>query len=45
MLSKNYSKEKLDFWNNLKSGYTYFEENYKIPKVTIDKAGNYVLVK
>lgn len=45
MLSKNYAKEKLDFWNNLKPGYTYFEENFKIPKVTIDKAGNYVLVK
>lgn len=34
-------KEKIDFWNNLKEGYSYFETNKKLPKIGIDGNGDY----
>jgi murein L,D-transpeptidase YafK len=35
------SKKTRSFWENLKSGYTYFETNKTLPKVTVDSAGKY----
>lgn len=41
MLEANYSKTKIVFWNTLKPGYDYFEENRWLPKVSVDKKGKY----
>jgi murein L,D-transpeptidase YafK len=30
------------FWTNLKEGYDFFEQNQKLPKITIDKKGKYI---
>jgi len=35
----------LDFWKNLKTGYDFFDRNHKIPKVTINKTGEYIFQK
>jgi murein L,D-transpeptidase YafK len=40
-LAKNYGKDKLSFWNRLKDAYLFFEEHKWLPKVNIDKKGNY----
>jgi murein L,D-transpeptidase YafK len=33
-----------DFWNNLKSGYRYFEEHHRIPIISVDeKTGKYIV--
>ncbi len=41
-LQKEHSDVKLmEFWNNLKRGYDYFENNKTLPKITVDKAGKY----
>ena len=40
-LSKNYDKDKLKFWETLKEGYLYFEEHKQLPKVNINKNGDY----
>jgi len=29
------------FWDNLKTGYEYFEQNKKLPKIKVDKTGKY----
>jgi murein L,D-transpeptidase YafK len=35
--------EKIDkFWDNLVTGYDYFERNKKLPKVTVDSKGQYL---
>ncbi len=44
-IGSGYSKELNDFWKTLKPGYTYFEENKKAAKVSVDKNGNYEVVK
>ncbi len=33
----------ITFWNNLKHVYDYFEKNKKLPKITVDKDGKYVI--
>lgn len=33
----------LDFWKNLKQGYDYFENNKRVPKISTDKSGNYLV--
>jgi len=33
----------LDFWKNLKLGYDYFENNKRVPKISTDKSGNYLV--
>ena len=43
-LSSEFDDKKLiDFWKNLQSGYKYFEQNKKLPKVTVAKDGKYVV--
>ena len=37
----NYSKELIDFWMNLKVCYDYFSQNKQLPKIKVDKKGNY----
>lgn len=32
---------KINFWTNLQTGYAYFETNKLIPKITVDKNGDY----
>ncbi|MCE3279179.1 MAG: Pollen allergen Poa pIX/Phl pVI [Bacteroidetes bacterium] len=32
------------FWNNLKTGYDYFEKNKKLPKIEVDKSGKYIFL-
>lgn len=32
----------VEFWKNLEKEYTNFNENYKIPKISVDKEGNYL---
>jgi murein L,D-transpeptidase YafK len=32
---------KINFWNNLQSGYAYFETNKLIPKISVTKKGDY----
>lgn len=41
ILAANYSKSILTFWNNLKTGYDYFELHKTLPKVKTDLKGNY----
>ena len=33
----------LDFWKNLKPGHDYFENNKRVPKISTDKSGNYLV--
>lgn len=33
--------DKINFWTNIQQGYAYFETNKLIPKISIDKNGNY----
>jgi murein L,D-transpeptidase YafK len=40
-LSKNDNKEHIKFWGTLKIAYEYFEKNKTMPKIKIDKAGDY----
>jgi murein L,D-transpeptidase YafK len=40
-LTKNYSKEKNDFWANLKEGYNVFEQTKRHPTITITETGEY----
>lgn len=41
-LNDNFSDaDKIAFWKNLKTGYTYFETNKSLPKIGIDTKGNY----
>ena len=46
-LVENFTEKKslLDFWNNLKPVYDYFELHKQVPKVSIDKQGKYSVVK
>jgi murein L,D-transpeptidase YafK len=37
------SNENYLFWKSLKTGFDSFEKNKKIPKVSIDKKGNYLI--
>lgn len=41
VLEKNYPKSNFAFWNSLKAGYDYFELHKWLPKVKVDKKGNY----
>jgi murein L,D-transpeptidase YafK len=42
LLSDQYDDKKLiDFWSQLKKGYTYFEKNKKIPRVIVHPDGAY----
>lgn len=36
------AKGLLMFWDNLKQGYDYFEENKKLPTISVDKIGKYI---
>ncbi|PKP23208.1 MAG: hypothetical protein CVU05_00585 [Bacteroidetes bacterium HGW-Bacteroidetes-21] len=36
-------KDIIDFWKNIQPGYTYFEKNKKLPKVTVASDGKYVI--
>jgi len=36
-------KKHIDFWKNLQPGYKYFEENKKLPKITVAADGKYVV--
>ncbi len=40
-LTKNYGKDKLTFWETLKEGYLYFETHKRLPKVNVNKNGDY----
>lgn len=43
-LEKQYTKNKVDFWKNLKAGYLYFQNTHKIPKTSVDSTtGEYFL--
>jgi len=48
-MDKEYCKKKMKkypenkkFWDNIKLGYDYFEKNKKLPKVRVDKKGEYL---
>ncbi len=34
-------ESKINFWNNLKAGYEYFESYKLVPKISVDKNGDY----
>ena len=40
-LESDATKEFIGFWNNIKPGYDFFELNHSLPKVTINKKGDY----
>ena len=44
-LEFGYNKTKMNFWNNLKEGYDYFELNKVRPEFFINKEGKYVFFK
>ena len=33
----------ISFWENLKPGYEYFEKNHKLPLISVDAKGNYIV--
>ncbi len=39
---KNYPQHE-EFWKNIKEGFDYFDKNGKLPKVTINKNGKYII--
>jgi murein L,D-transpeptidase YafK len=43
-LKRQYESDKtmLAFWENLKTGYDYFEKNKSLPAISVDAKGNYV---
>lgn len=41
MLEKKYPKSKIHFWKSLKASYDYFEEHRWLPRINVDKKGNY----
>jgi len=41
MLSKNNDSEKIKFWNVLKQTYRFFEDNKQMPKIKVNKQGDY----
>lgn len=45
LLKENYSADKMSFWESIKEGYSYFEEYKELPKVTVNKKGDYVFEK
>jgi murein L,D-transpeptidase YafK len=47
VLRKNFPADEplLDFWNNLKTGYDYFEKYRLVPSITVDSGGKYVVEK
>lgn len=40
-MEKNQSEETLRLWSDLKKAYSYFELNHILPKIAVDKKGNY----
>jgi murein L,D-transpeptidase YafK len=45
LLNEKYEESSLQaFWNNLKTGYDYFEKNKKLPKIEVDKSGKYIFL-
>jgi murein L,D-transpeptidase YafK len=50
MTDKNYEREVklktnqkyVSMWNNIRQGFLYFNRNKKLPKVEVDKKGNYI---
>ncbi len=44
-LEENYPKSKIEFWNNLRHGYNYFEDHHKLQKIDADKKGVYYFVE
>jgi murein L,D-transpeptidase YafK len=44
-LRARYSSDQalLNFWENLKEGYDYFEEHRRVPTVRVDQRGRYVI--
>ena len=38
------NKTLLNFWNNLKQVYDYFEKNKKLPKIKVNKDGTYAII-
>ncbi|MEW6731839.1 MAG: L,D-transpeptidase family protein [Acidobacteriota bacterium] len=44
-LQREYGDNKIlwDFWRNLKSGYDYFEEYHRLPNLSVDKNGKYII--
>lgn len=43
MISQNAETSKIKFWETLKTAYNYFEENKHLPKIAVNKTGDYVL--
>jgi len=44
-LIEKQNKEIQSFWNELKEGYQFFENSYKLPLITVNKQGAYVFTK
>jgi murein L,D-transpeptidase YafK len=42
-LSASYDASTITFWNSLKKSYAYFELHHRLPKISTDKAGNYLV--
>lgn len=42
-MEKNQREETLQLWSSLKKAHSYFELNHILPKIAVDKKGNYLL--
>jgi murein L,D-transpeptidase YafK len=42
IFGENHDEELMDFWKNLRMGYTYFEVTRRLPKIEVDEKGSYV---
>ncbi|MCC6372616.1 MAG: hypothetical protein IT236_16550 [Bacteroidia bacterium] len=42
-LKKEYPEKTISFWKQLKKGYDYFELNHSLPKISVNKAGDYLV--
>jgi murein L,D-transpeptidase YafK len=43
VMSKDRDEETLLLWESMKKAHTYFELNHILPKIAVDKKGNYIL--
>ena len=35
--------QQTNFWNNLQSIFTYWEENHNLPEISVNTKGNYLI--
>lgn len=42
IFGENHDQDLMDFWTNLRMGYTYFQVTKRLPRIEVDEKGKYV---